>query len=51
MGEVTTSLHRLVLIETSGAAVLLAILCAGAWVVLRRGLRRAAQRNNLMIPE
>jgi two-component system OmpR family sensor kinase len=39
MGEVTTSLHRLVLIETSGAAVLLAILCIGAWVVLRRGLR------------
>src|SRR5438105_13179807 len=38
MGEVTKSLHRLVLIETTGAATLLAILCAGAWVILRRGL-------------
>src|SRR5207249_8385311 len=38
-GEVTNSLHRLTLIEISGGAVLLAILCAGSWVILRRGLR------------
>src|SRR5205085_5826140 len=38
-GEVTNSLHRLTLIEVFGGAVLLAILCAGSWVILRRGLR------------
>jgi two-component system, OmpR family, sensor kinase len=43
MGEVTRSLHRLVLIETSGGAALLALLCAGAWLVLRRGLRPLEQ--------
>ena len=42
-GEVTNSLHRLTLIEFSGGAVLLAILCAGSWVILRRGLRPLEQ--------
>jgi len=39
MSEVTNSLHRLVLIETAGGALLLAVLSAGAWFILRRGLR------------
>ena len=43
MGEVTNSLHRLILIEVFGAAVLLATMCAGAWLVLRRGLRPLEQ--------
>jgi two-component system OmpR family sensor kinase len=38
-GEVSNSLHRLTLIEVFGGAVLLAILCAGSWIILRRGLR------------
>jgi len=42
-GEVTGSLQRLVLIETSGGAALLALLCAGAWLILRRGLRPLEQ--------
>jgi two-component system, OmpR family, sensor kinase len=37
--EVTNRLHQLVLIETSAAAVLLVVLSAGSWLVLRRGLR------------
>jgi two-component system OmpR family sensor kinase len=37
--EVTRALHRLVLTEASGGAVLLAIVCAGAWLILRHGLR------------
>lgn len=37
--EVTTALNRLVLIEASGAAALLASLVCGAWLILRRGLR------------
>jgi two-component system OmpR family sensor kinase len=37
--EVRTALNRLVLIEAGGGAALLAILCAGAWLVLRRGLK------------
>jgi two-component system, OmpR family, sensor kinase len=43
MGDVTTALHRLLLIEFVGGAVLLAVLCAGAWVVVRRGLRPLEQ--------
>ena len=35
---VASSLHRLILIELAGAAILLALLIAGAWEVLRRGL-------------
>ena len=34
-----SALRRLVLIEVSGGTVLLAILCAGSWLILRRGLR------------
>ena len=37
--EVTTALHRLVLIEAVAVALLLAILSAGSWLILRRGLR------------
>jgi two-component system OmpR family sensor kinase len=37
--EVTNSLHRLVLVEAVGAAVLLLVLSAGSWEVLRRQLR------------
>ena len=36
---ISSSLHRLVFIEVSGAALLLAVLCLGAWLILRRGLR------------
>src|SRR5207302_6694287 len=43
MGEVTNALHRLVLIEVFGAAALLGILSAGAWLILRRGLRPLEQ--------
>jgi two-component system OmpR family sensor kinase len=39
MNDVRSSLERLVIIEASAAAVLLALLGAGAWLVLRRGLR------------
>jgi two-component system, OmpR family, sensor kinase len=42
-GEVTTALHRLVLIETSGGMALLAILSIGAWLILRHGLRPLEQ--------
>ena len=37
--EVTKSLHQLVLIEAAAAAVLLLVLSAGSWLILRRGLR------------
>ncbi len=37
--EVTKALHRLVLDEAGGAIVLLLLLSAGSWLVLRRGLR------------
>ena len=37
--EVTNSLHRLTLIETGGAVILLVLLSAGSWLILRRGLR------------
>src|SRR3954452_22146116 len=37
--DVTTALRRLTLIETGGGIVLLAALCGGAWIILRRGLR------------
>ncbi|HEX3393087.1 MAG TPA: HAMP domain-containing sensor histidine kinase, partial [Acidimicrobiales bacterium] len=39
MAEVTNALHRLILIEASAAAGLLAILCAGSWFILGNGLR------------
>lgn len=39
LAEVTNSLHRLILIEVSGAAVVLAILCAGSWLIVGKGLR------------
>lgn len=41
--DVSDALDRLVLIETTGAASLLAILCVGAWIILRRGLRPLEQ--------
>ena len=41
--EVTTALHRLVLDETGGSLVLLLLLSAGAWLILRRGLRPLEQ--------
>ena len=37
--ELTAALHRLVLIEALAAAVLLAIVASGAWLILRHGLR------------
>jgi two-component system OmpR family sensor kinase len=43
LGEVSTSLHRLVYIEATAAAILLAILAVGAWLILRRGLRPLEQ--------
>jgi two-component system, OmpR family, sensor kinase len=39
MNDVRSSLERLVIIEASAAAALLALLGVGAWLVLRRGLR------------
>jgi two-component system OmpR family sensor kinase len=39
MDETTTALHRLVIIEAVTAALLLALLAAGSWMILRRGLR------------
>jgi two-component system, OmpR family, sensor kinase len=39
MGEVTRSLNRLIVIETVAGVVLLGLLAAGAWFILRRGLR------------
>ncbi len=41
--EVTSALHRLVLIEASAAAALLIVLAGGSWLILRRGLRPLAQ--------
>jgi two-component system OmpR family sensor kinase len=41
--EVQSSLQELVIIEIAAAAVLLAILAAGSWLVLRRGLRPLEQ--------
>jgi two-component system OmpR family sensor kinase len=40
---VTASLHRLVFIEATAAGGLLAILAAGSWLILRRGLRPLEQ--------
>jgi two-component system, OmpR family, sensor kinase len=37
--EITLLLHRLVLLETAGSLMLLVVLCAGSWLILRRGLR------------
>ena len=39
LNEVEDSLNRLVLIEALSAATLLALLAAGSWLILRRGLR------------
>jgi two-component system OmpR family sensor kinase len=39
MDETTRALHRLVLIEAITAGILLAVLAAGSWLILRRGLR------------
>jgi two-component system OmpR family sensor kinase len=39
LGGVTSQLNHLVLIEVAGGGALLAILCAGSWLILRRGLR------------
>jgi two-component system OmpR family sensor kinase len=36
--EVTSSLQRLILYETSGAIILLLLLSSGSWLILRRGL-------------
>jgi two-component system, OmpR family, sensor kinase len=36
---VTTALHRLIFDETAGAAILLVLMSAGSFLVLRRGLR------------
>src|SRR4029079_18380367 len=41
--DVTNSLHRLVLIELSAAAGLLAVIGVGSWFILRRGLRPLEQ--------
>jgi two-component system OmpR family sensor kinase len=41
--EITASLTRLVLIEVISAFVLLALIAAGAWLLLRRGLRPLEQ--------
>ena len=41
--EVTSALRRLVFIEASAGAVLLALLAGGAWFLLRRGLRPLEQ--------
>ncbi len=37
--EVTKALHKLLLIESVGAALLLVVLSVGSWLVLRHGLR------------
>ena len=39
MTGLDTALHRLVLVETVAAVILLALLLAAAWLILRRGLR------------
>src|SRR5581483_9596066 len=36
--DVTTSLHRLLYVEITGGAILLAALSLGSWLILRRGL-------------
>ena len=41
--DVAASLHHLVVIEVAAAAALLALLGAGAWLILRRGLRPLEQ--------
>jgi two-component system OmpR family sensor kinase len=43
MDDVRSALERLVLVEVGGGAVLLAVLCAGAWLLLRRGLKPLEQ--------
>jgi two-component system OmpR family sensor kinase len=43
LNEVNTSLQRLVLIGAVAAAVLLALLGSGSWLILRRGLRPLEQ--------
>ncbi|MEO5680090.1 MAG: HAMP domain-containing sensor histidine kinase [Acidimicrobiales bacterium] len=39
LDEVASSLRRLVVIEVGADALLMAALCSGAWLILRRGLR------------
>jgi two-component system OmpR family sensor kinase len=39
LSDVDASLQRLVLIEASAAAALLALIATGSWLILRRGLR------------
>ena len=39
MTEVNSALNRLIILESSGGAILLAVLSIGAWLILRRGLR------------
>ncbi len=46
LSEVQSSLRRLVAIEGVAAAVLLSILAAGAWLLLRRGLRPLEEMAN-----
>jgi two-component system OmpR family sensor kinase len=41
--EVTKALHKLLLIESVGAALLLVVLSVGSWLVLRHGLRPLEQ--------
>ena len=41
--EVTSALRRLLFLEASGGTALLALLAAGAWLLLRRGLRPLEQ--------
>jgi two-component system OmpR family sensor kinase len=43
LGGVGNQLHRLIFIEVSAGAALLAIVCIGAWLILRRGLRPLEQ--------
>jgi two-component system, OmpR family, sensor kinase len=37
--EITQLLDQLVLVEAGGSVILLVVLCAGSWLILRRGLR------------
>jgi two-component system OmpR family sensor kinase len=37
--EITDALHQLVLLEVGGGLILLVVLSAGSWLILRRGLR------------
>jgi two-component system OmpR family sensor kinase len=43
LGDVTNGLHHLILDETGGSLLLLLLLSAGSWLILRRGLRPLEQ--------